>query len=410
MKDFGKLLKLTWKRYAIWLILVGFFFTLFNTLEVKSNLKWDAFRITDNVRKMENYLGEEKSRPDDQKIDEKYLKDAEKTAQAFAKKYKLKYQEERAYDEEYMEKLNKSDLWDKQNTYEEYMRGRENLDSYKLDMTEKLTSSMALSLVFIMIISMGLTSIEESLNYYDFTRMLPWSKKREFLMKIGVALVFGIALFIINIIMVSITIKGSVFSEIANFAKMGIFLMKSMISLVSASLVGVSLGLLAGNFLGHIGLSIIAIGFVEWFKLIIFSFLGIFGDTYPGTFNDAYYNFKNDLAPASRVFLSLLNADFEKTSTLWAGLVVALIIAVGTYFLIGRSSAERSGYMVKNKALSEICKWSGILSLTSILFVIIAGLISAGEGNIILRIIAYGLSLLISYKLFDILFKIRLKF
>ena len=410
MKDFGKLLKLTWKRYAIWLILVGFFFTLFNTLEVKSNLKWDAFRITDNVRKMENYLGEEKSRPDDQKIDEKYLKDAEKTAQAFAKKYKLKYQEERAYDEEYMEKLNKSDLWDKQNTYEEYMRGRENLDSYKLDMTEKLTSSMALSLVFIMIISMGLTSIEESLNYYDFTRMLPWSKKREFLMKVGVALVFGLALFIINILMVTITIKGSVFSEIASFAKIGIFLMKSMISLVSASLVGVSLGLLAGNFLGHIGLSIIAIGFVEWFKLIIFSFLGIFGETYPGTFNDAYYNFKRSLSPAAQVFLSLLNASFDKTSTLWAGLVVALIIAVGTYFLIGRSSAERSGYMVKNKILSEICKWSGILSLTSILFVIIAGLVSSGDGNIILKILAYALSLLISYKLFDILFKIRLKF
>lgn len=410
MKDFGKLLKLTWKRYAIWLILVGFFFTLSNTLGVKSNLKWDAARITDNITEMEGYLGDKKVYLRDKKIDEEYLKDAEKTAQAFAKKYKLKYQEERAYDEEYMEKLNKSDLWDKQNTYEEYMRGRENLDSYKLDMTEKLTSSMALSLVFIMIISMGLTSIEESLNYYDFTRMLPWSKKREFLMKIGGALVFGLALFIINILMVTITIKGSVFSEIGNFAKIGTFLMKSMISMVSASLVGVSLGLLAGNFLGHIGLSIIAIGFVEWFKLIVFSFLGIFGDTYPGKFNDAYYNFKEGLSPAKRVFLSLINADFDKTSTLWAGLVVALIIALGTYFLIGRSSAERSGYMVKNKVLSQICKWAGILSLTSILFVIIAGLISSGDGNIILRILAYALSLLISYKLFDILFKIRLKF
>lgn len=410
MKDFGELLKLTWKRYAIWLLLLGFFFTLSNTLGVKSNLKWDAIRITDNVRQMENCLGEEKSHPKDQNIDEKYLKEAEKTAQAFAKKYKLKYKKERFYDEEYMEKLNKSDLWDKQNIYEEYMRGRENLASYKLDMTEKLTSSMALVLVFIMIIAMGLTSIEESLNYYDFTRMLPWSKKREFLMKIGVALVFGLALFIINILMVTITIKGSAFSEIANFAKMGTFLMKSMISMVSASLVGVSLGLLAGNFLGHIGLSIIAIGFVEWFKLLIYSFLGIFGDTYPGTFNDAYYNFKNDLAPASRVFLSLLNADFEKISTLWAGLAAALIIAIGTYFLIGRSSAERSGYMVKNKVLSEICKWSGILSLTSILFVIIAGFITFEGANLAIRIIAYALSLLISYKLFDILFKIRLKF
>ena len=410
MKDFGKLLKLTWKRYAIWLILVGFFFTLFNILEVKSNLKWDAFRVTDNVRQMERNLGKEKDHLDDEKIDEKYLKDAEKTAQAYAKKYKLKYQEERSYDEEYMEKLNKYDLWHKQATYEEFMRVMEELDSYKIDMTEKLTSSMALSLVFIMIIAMGLTSIEESLNYYDFTRMLPWSKKREFLMKIGVALVFGLALFIINILMVTITIKGSVFSEIASFAKIGIFLMKSMISMVSASLVGVSLGLLAGNFLGHIGLSIIAIGFVEWFKLIIFSFLGIFGETYPGTFNDAYYNFKRSLSPAAQVFLSLLNASFDKTSTLWAGLVVALIIAVGTYFLIGRSSAERSGYMVKNKILSEICKWAGILSLTSILFVIIAGLVSSGDGNIILKILAYALSLLISYKLFDILFKIRLKF
>ena len=309
-----------------------------------------------------------------------------------------------------MEKLNKSDLWDKQNTFEEFMRGMENLDSYKLDMTEKLTSSMALSLIFILILSMGLTSIEESLNYYDFTRMLPWSKKKEFLMKIGVALVFGLALFIINIIMVSITIKGSVFSEIANYAKMGTFLMKSMISIVSASLVGVSLGLLSGNFLGHIGLSIIAIGFVEWFKLLVFAFMGIFGDTYPGNFNDAYYNFKDGLSPAQQVFLSLINADFAKTPTLWAGLVVALIIAVIAYFLIGRSSAERSGYMVKNEILSEICKWSGILSLTSILFVIIAGLISFDGTNMIIRILAYGLSLLISYKLFDILFKIRLKF
>lgn len=410
MKDFGKLLKLTWKRYAIWLILVGFFLTLSNTLGVKSNLKWDALRVTDNVRQMERNLGKEKAHPDDEKIDEKYLKDAEKTAQAYAKKYKLKYGEERSYDEEYMEKLNKYDLWDKQATYEEFMRGMEELDSYKLDMTEKLISSMALSLVFIMIISMGLTSIEESLNYYDFTRMLPWSKKREFLMKIGVALIFGLALFIINMLMVTITIKGSEFSEIANFAMMGTFLMKSAISMVSTSLVGVSLGLLAGNFLGHIGLSIIAIGFVEWFKLIIYSFLAIFGNDYPGNFNDAYYNFKKGLSPVGQVFLSLINASFDKTSTLWAGLVVALIIALGTYFLIGRSSAERSGYMVKNKVLSEICKWSGILSVTSILFVIIAGLVSSGDGNIIIRILAYGLSLLISYKLFDILFKIRLKF
>ena len=66
--------------------------------------------------------------------------------------------------------------------------------------------------------------------------------------------------------------------------------------------------------------------------------------------------------------------------------------------------------MVKNKALSGIAKWSGILSLTSILFVIASSIITPDTSNIIIRIITYGLSLLISYKLFDILFKIRLKF
>lgn len=298
MKDFKKMLKLTWKRYAIWIILVGFFFTLSNVLGVKNNLKWDAVRITDNIAEMESYLTGKKTYRRDQKIGEKYLKDAEKTAQAFADKYKLEYRGDRFYDEAYNEKLNKDNLWDKQNIYEEYMRGMENVKSYKLDMTEKLTSSMSISLIFILILGMGLTSIEESLNYYDFTRMLPWSKKKEFFMKLGIALIFGLALFLINSLMVSVTIKGSVFSEIASFAALPNFFMKTMISLVSASLVGVSLGLLSGNFLGHMGLGIISVGFIEWFKLIIFSFLGIFGDQYANNFNDNFNNFKEGLSPA----------------------------------------------------------------------------------------------------------------
>lgn len=410
MKDFRKMLKLTWKRYAIWIILVGFFLTLSNVLGVKNKLKWDAVRITDNITEMQCYLTGKKIYRRDQKIDEKYLKDAEKTAQAFSDKYKLKFRGDRFYDEAYNEKLNKDNLWDKQNIYEQYMRGMENVKSYKLDMTEKLTSSMTISLIFILILSMGLTSIEESLNYYDFTRMLPWSKKKEFLMKLGLALIFGFALFLINSLMVSVTIKGSAFSEIASFAALPNFFMKTMISLVSASLVGVSLGLLSGNFLGHMGLGIIAVGFIEWFKFVIYSFLGVFGDRYTNNFKDAFNNFKDSLSPAGKVFLSLINVNFDKTPTLWAGLAVSLIIAIITYLTIGKSSAERSGYMVKNKVLSGICKWAGTLSLTSILFVITASIVTPDTSNVIIRIIAYGLSLLISYKLFDILFKIRLKF
>ena len=138
--------------------------------------------------------------------------------------------------------------------------------------------------------------------------------------------------------------------------------------------------------------------------------MAVFGEGLASRANDSFYAFKKTLSPAGQVFLSLINVNFEKTSSVWAGLVVALIIGVASYFLIGKSSAERSGYMVKNKVISNICKWSGILSLTSLIFMITTGILSTDVTNIFINIIAYGLSLLISYKLFDILFKIRLKF
>lgn len=412
MKDFKKILKLTWKRYAIWIILLAFFSTLLNTLGTKNNFKWEQRSLIDPVIEMERDLGKESKYLSDGKLDKDFFEKSEKLAKEYAKKYNLKEEEEKTFEESYnLEPIEeKNDLWEKYSIYNNYLRSMEYFKSGKYLVIEKLLSSMAISLVFIIIASIGLTSIEESLNYYDFTRMLPWSKKKEFLMKVGIALIFGLALFIINTVIVFITIKGSAFSEIVSFAGFPTFLLKCIISFVSASLVGVSLGLLAGNFIGHIGLGIIAVGFIEWFKPIVFSFLAIFGDGHAARLNERYYEFKEGLTPAAKTFLSLTNANFEQISTIWAGLVVAIIIATCAYFLIGKSSAERSGYMVKNKVLSEICKWSGILSLTSILFVILTGMISSDGTNMIIRILAYGLSLLISYKLFDILFKIRLKF
>lgn len=412
MKDFKKMLKLTWKRYAIWIILLAFFSTLLNTLGTKNNFEWEQRSLIDPVIEMERDLGKESKYLSDGKLDKDFFEKSEKLAKEYAKKYNLKEEEEKTFEESYnLEPIEeKNDLWEKYSIYNNYLRSMEYFKSGKYLVIEKLLSSMAISLVFIIIASIGLTSIEESLNYYDFTRMLPWSKKKEFLMKVGIALIFGLALFIINTVIVFITIKGSAFSEIVSFAGFPTFLLKCIISFVSASLVGVSLGLLAGNFIGHIGLGIIAVGFIEWFKPIVFSFLAIFGDGHAARLNERYYEFKEGLTPAAKTFLSLTNANFEQISTIWAGLVVAIIIATCAYFLIGKSSAERSGYMVKNKVLSEICKWSGILSLTSILFVILTGMISSDGTNMIIRILAYGLSLLISYKLFDILFKIRLKF
>src|SRR5699024_1237863 len=110
MKDFKKMLKLTWKWYAIWIILVGFFFALSNVFVVKSNLRCDSNNISDIIKEMGTYLGKKKTQLTDQKIDEKYLKEAEKTAQDFADKYKLNYRGDRFYDETYYDKINSDNL------------------------------------------------------------------------------------------------------------------------------------------------------------------------------------------------------------------------------------------------------------------------------------------------------------
>lgn len=410
MRDFKKLLKLTWKRYAIWLILLGFFLTLSNVLGVKQNIDWNKRRLHSSLIQIERYMNKESVHLDDQKIDEKYLVDSKKLADEFAEKYKLSRDMDRKLSEDEYEKMEKNGILDKYYAYDDFINIVEAYKDNKFQAVDNLTSTMSLTIAFIFILAMALTSIEESLNYYDFTRMLPWSKKKEFIMKVGICLVFGFGLFAINSAIVYGLVKRSVFSEIASFEGLGTFILKSILSLISTSLVGVSLGLLAGNFLGHMGLSVIAIGFIEWFKFIVFSFMAIFGEDLVSRANDSFYAFKKTLSPAGLVFLSLTNVNFEKTSSVWAGLAVALIIAIASYFLIGKSSAERSGYMVKSKVISNICKWSGILSLTSVLFMVTTGIISNDGTNIIINIIAYGLSLLISYKLFDILFKIRLKF
>ena len=74
MRDFKKLLKLTWKRYAIWFILLGFFLTLSNVLGVKNNIDWNKRRLNSCLIQIERYMGKESVHLDDEKIDEKYLK------------------------------------------------------------------------------------------------------------------------------------------------------------------------------------------------------------------------------------------------------------------------------------------------------------------------------------------------
>ena len=293
-------------------------------------------------------------------------------------------------------------------TLNRYEYAVQSIKNGELKIVKIYTNMLFFILVFTGIFTMALTSMEESMAYYDFTRMLPWSKKKEMLMKIGLGFIFTLGLFIVNLLVVTAIVKSSAIGGIVNFDGLAFFIIKSIALFAIASIVSTSLGLLAGNFLGHIGLMIIGVGAFEWFKNIILVFLLIFSESYTSRLEELIYKCINKLSPNIKPILSLTYVEFDNSLSLLTGLAIAFIIGLVAYLLIEKSSSERSGYLVKNEILSKICKFAAIFSLTSVMFVIANTFLYTEM--FIIRLVVYVLAFLISYKFFDILFNIRLKF
>ena len=412
MSDFGKILKLTWKRFSVWIILGCLFLGLSNSFLIKNKMQKYNEDIIDNVAYMEKDLHNKKMDTKNITIDEKFLEESDKIADEFAKKYNFgraiynslgEYNGPGYEGDIYLDKVE-----DQFYTLNRYEYAVQSIKNGELKIVKIYTNMLFFILVFTGIFTMALTSMEESMAYYDFTRMLPWSKKKEMLMKIGLGFIFTLGLFIVNLLVVTAIVKSSAIGGIVNFDGLAFFIIKSIGLFAIASIVSTSLGLLAGNFLGHIGLMIIGVGAFEWFKNIILVFLLIFSEWYTSRLEELIYKCINKLSPNIKPILSLTYVDFDNSLSLLTGLAIAFIIGLVAYLLIEKSSSERSGYLVKNEILSKICKFAAIFSLTSVMFVIANTFLYTEM--FIIRLVVYVLAFLISYKFFDILFNIRLKF
>ena len=107
-------------------------------------------------------------------------------------------------------------------------------------------------------------------------------------------------------------------------------------------------------------------------------------------------------------FVSIFNTSGELPEDL-GYLALAIIWAIIAYMINNKVNAEKSGYLVISKPFEVIAKVMGTLSTASILYIILNSSLLNSQ-SVVINIICYVLSLLLSYKLFDILFKVRLKF
>lgn len=244
--------------------------------------------------------------------------------------------------------------------------------------------------------------------FYDFTLMFPWKKRDEVWMKALVVFIIGLAMFIINMLLNMVMINASDFSPLMDFSKLGDPILQSILLIFATSFITVSTGMIAGNFLGHGGLGIIAIGSIEFLRYIVDVFLMIFAPDFASSASSSFSKFVENLPGVLKPFFSLINVKMNYPNII-GYIIVAGLWTLLAYLINSKSSSEKSGYLIISKPVEYVAKIWGILSFTTVLYLIGSAPIS-GMGSMILELIIYVVALLISIKLFDILFKVRLKF
>lgn len=419
MSDFKKLFRITMKRFGIWILLISILVALANGLGLKNGLDVDSKNFKESINEMANATNIS-FKLKNRKIDKEFLSQAEEIAKTYQEKYKLKENEElqKVDEQEFqknMENFQKEFgedyylITQPYYTYNNYLRtwkdygGNKVENSYGGNYIEDLTLPICF---FIFIIAILVTSLEESLPYYEFTCMFPWRKKDEIVMKSFMVFIFGLSIFLINYLIGMGLMKASDWGPLISLIGLET-ISKMLLMFFATSIFSVALGMIAGNFIGHLGLSIIAIGSFRLAKTLIFVMISIFNKNVAYDFSENYNNIANNLPEILKPFEIVFNVNKSYLSI--AGfLIIAILWAILAYGVNSKIYSEKSGLMIISKPVSIIAKTLGILSLTSIIYFLMS--VVVGPYNLLLNLIIYGLGLLLSYKLFDVLFKVRLKF
>lgn len=414
MSDFKNLFKITVKRYGIWILLISLMIAMTYGLQSRARLKNEAENLRGSVNVMAEDL--DTSIDNEGKITKEYLDEASTIANKYAEKYGILTDDQmkNLADEDwndYSDKaINKygSKFWEYESNYRTFQNIKESNLEVSNIFTYYIEDTAFGIVVLVAILAMLITSLEQSLSFYDFTLMFPWKKRDEVWMKALVVFIIGLAMFLINLLLNIAMISSSDFAPLMDFSKLGDPILQSILLIFATSFITVSTGMIAGNFLGHAGLGIIAIGSIELLRYIVNVFLTIFAPNFASSMYSSFSKFVENLPGVLKPFFSLINVKMDYP-TIIGYIIVAGLWTLLAYLINSKSSSEKSGYLIISKPVEYVAKIWGILSFTTVLYLIGSAPIS-GMGSMILELIIYVVALLISIKLFDILFKVRLKF
>ena len=413
MRNFTKLFKFTAKRFSLWLALITVFMTMTIGLTSKRLIEDDykQFKM-DAIEIWEDIEGEKFDK--EFILNDKTMDDLSVRAMKYKEKYKIiendkLWQMDSDYQTDYYDRLGREENARNANyTYNDFMRIFNRTSEGKLSASSYLDNLVAPVMIIIALFAITITSIEESMPIFEFTRMMPWKKRDDLLMKIGIVFIFGLLIFAINSIILSFLLKSSGFGPVVSMKESFSHIGKDLLVFLATSILSTSLGFIAGNIIGHIGLFIITIGGVSLLKEDISMLVRVFSNEGAMAIDSAFANFMDDKNIFVRTLISLTNIAIDNIMSVAAFLIISILVLLLALTVNKKSTSERSGYMIVSKPIGIFAKIIGSLTLANIITSILSSMLVESAG--VVSIIVFALAMLLSYKFFDILFKIRLKF
>lgn len=418
MSDFKKEFNILIKRNGFWLLLSFILGLIFLGLSQMKSLEDSHKSIIDSANSLNKIAGIEERYDKNTVVSEDFYKKLDPVFEKMAKKYDYKkyitYLSEKNSSIEQIEEYN--EMREKNRDFLDILQNyeilRDNLE-YKNDYFF-YDYIVLMGFFFILIVGVLFSSLEHATSYYEFSKTFPWTTKKDFLMKfiLGSGLILGF-LIIGNLLsfmilqnsnfLVDNLGKGLVLSFIRGFG----FLLASFLVVLSA-------GFMAGNILGHGILTIFVFFFVDILDGLVSNLYNVFTGNIL-SYDEGIYGIIDKVFPTGsgrlnemiRTILRPMNEYSYSWSSLLGFIIFALICFLISYNLLCKIKTEKSGVMILFKPFEILIKTILILLLASIGALIFQSTIFEGFSPV--GILIFILLVFVFTKIFNILFKIRLK-
>lgn len=408
MKDFKKEISILTRRNGFWIILVLAISLLFSGLFQTNSLDDSHSSLIQTTNTLNKMAKTGKKYDKYTKIDKKFFQDNDILFEKMAKKYKYDEYINFDYEKASQKEIDKREEIQLKNG--EYIS---TLDQYKYLSREAKGKSnnfyfsyiSLMGIVVAIVLGVLFSSMEHATSYYEFARVYPWTKKKDFLMKICFGFMIILGFVILSSALNYMILKTST-RQIPETIKGFGMLSAIYLAILSA-------GFMAGNILGHFGLTIMTFGFLDILDGIIGNISQVllgYSDNNITFASLIEKNIPNSGSPINTILRVILRplTNFDTTKYGVLGLIIfSLIVFSISFSLIEKTKTENSGKMILLKPIENLAKILVIILFASIGTMIFSSSIFCGFS--IMNIVVLGILIFVFTKIFNILFKLKLK-